>query len=78
MEKQKIDRVIEAFRNYINLKEEMMTTQSSVGKPGFSEKSSAEGPTAGISPIIKFDGRSRVARRLPTPYKKDLIKKKEK
>jgi hypothetical protein len=60
------------------LKEEMMTTQSSPGKPGFSEKSPAEGPTAGITPVIKFDGRSKIARRLPIPYKKDLIKKKEK
>ena len=30
----------------------MMTTQSTAGKPGFSEKSPAEGPTAGFTPNI--------------------------
>lgn len=49
MEKKKIDKVIEAFRNYKSLKEEMMSTQSTDGKPGFSEKSPSEGPTAGYS-----------------------------
>lgn len=50
MKKKKIDIVIEAFRNYINLKEEMMTTQSSPGKPGFSSDSDDKGPVAGRSP----------------------------
>ena len=76
MEKKKIDRVIEAFRNYINLKEEMMSTQSSSGKPGFSASADAKGPTAGFDALMKFDGRSKIARRLPPLYRKDLIKKK--
>jgi len=54
MEKKKIDKVIEAFRNYINLKEEMMTTQSSAGKPGFSSDADDKGPTAGRSPKMFF------------------------
>ena len=30
----------------------MMTTQSSAGKPGFSSKADAEGPTAGYDPVM--------------------------
>ena len=29
-----------------------MTTQSSAGKPGFSSKADAEGPTAGYDPVM--------------------------
>ena len=29
-----------------------MTTQSSAGKPGFSNKADAEGPTAGYDPVM--------------------------
>ena len=29
-----------------------MTTQSSAGKPGFSGKADAEGPTAGYDPVL--------------------------
>ncbi len=54
-----------------------MVTASTTSAPGFSEKSPAEGPTAGMSPLVKFDGRSKIARRLPPPYKSDLIKKKK-
>jgi hypothetical protein len=54
MKKKKIDIVIEAFRNYINLKEEMMTTQSSPGKPGFSADADDKGPVAGKSPKMVF------------------------
>jgi hypothetical protein len=58
MEKKKIDKVVEAFRNYINLKEEMMTTQSSPGKPGFSSDADDQGPTAGRSPKMFFLART--------------------
>ena len=30
----------------------MMTTGSTAGKPGFSSKADAEGPTAGFDPVI--------------------------
>ena len=46
MKKTKLDRII----NFI--KEEMMTTGSTAGKPGFSSKADAEGPTAGFDPVI--------------------------
>ena len=44
MEKKKLDRIINFIR------EEMMTTGSTAGKPGFSSKADAEGPTAGFDP----------------------------
>jgi hypothetical protein len=75
MEKKKIDKVIEAFRHYINLKEEGMVTGSVSGNPGFSGSSNPTGPTAGFDPVMKFDCRSKIARRLPSPYRTDLIKK---
>jgi hypothetical protein len=71
MEKKKLDWIIQIIR-------EQMVTGSTAGAPGFSEKSPVEGPTAGMSPVVNFDGRSRVARRLPSPYRVDLIKKKKK
>ena len=77
MKKKKIDKVIEAFRNYINLKEEGMVTGSIAGKPGFSGSADPKGPTAGFDPLMKFDGRSSVARRLPPKYRSDLIRKKK-
>ena len=40
MDKKKINRIIDFVR------EEMMTTNSTPGKPGFSGKADAEGPTA--------------------------------
>lgn len=46
MEKTKLDRIINFIR------EEMMTTGSTAGKPGFSSKADAEGPTAGYDPTM--------------------------
>ena len=46
MEKKKLDRIIEIVR------EEMMTTGSTPGKPGFSSKADAAGPTAGFDPVM--------------------------
>ncbi len=46
MEKTKLDRIINFIR------EEMMTTASTAGKPGFSSKADAEGPTAGFDPVM--------------------------
>ncbi len=54
MEKTKLDRIINFIR------EEMMTTASTAGKPGFSSKADAEGPTAGYDPYGK-------RKRKPTP-----------
>ena len=46
MEKKKLDRIIDIVR------EEMMTTGSTPGKPGFSSKTDAAGPTAGFDPVM--------------------------
>ena len=47
MKKTKLDRILNFIR------EEMMTTGSTAGKPGFSSKADAEGPTAGFDPKLK-------------------------
>ena len=47
MKKTKLDRIISFIR------EEMMTTGSTAGKPGFSSKGDADGPTAGFDPTLK-------------------------
>jgi hypothetical protein len=49
MEKTKVERVIEAFRNYIYLKE-MMVANSPGTSGGFSTDSDDKGPVAGRSP----------------------------
>ena len=56
MKKTKLDRIINFIR------EEMMTTGSSAGKPGFSSKADAEGPTAGFDPLL-----GKKKKRRPTP-----------
>ena len=46
MEIRKLDRIINIIR------EEMMTTGSTPGKPGFSSAAPAKGPTAGFDPVM--------------------------
>ena len=46
MKKTPLDKIIDIIR------EEMMTTGSTAGKPGFSSKAPAKGPTAGFDPVI--------------------------
>ena len=42
------------------IREQMMTTGSVPGKPGFSSKAAAKGPTAGYDPVIgKVEKRKR-------------------
>ena len=42
------------------IREQMMTTGSVPGKPGFSNKANAKGPTAGFDPVIgKVEKRKR-------------------
>ena len=47
MNQKVLTRIIEFIR------EEMMSTGSTAGKPGFSSKADAKGPTAGFDPVIK-------------------------
>jgi len=55
-----------------------MSTASTAGKAGFggSAQGFNPGPTAGYDKLI-FDGRSKVAKRLPPPYKEALINRKK-
>jgi hypothetical protein len=79
MEKKKIDRVIEAFRNYRSLKEEgvpTMSTGSTVGNPGFSGAADAKGPTAGFDPVIGFTRRKGPQIKLPPGSRKRWMKPK--
>jgi hypothetical protein len=72
----KVDKLISIIRN---IREEMaMTTASTAGKAGFGGNAQGfdPGPTAGYDKPL-FDGRSRVARRLPPPYKSALINNKK-
>jgi len=46
MKKTPLDKIIDIIR------EEMMTTGSTAGKPGFSSKAPAKGPTAGFDPVM--------------------------
>ena len=46
MKKTPLDKIIDIIR------EEMMTTGSTAGKPGFSSKAPAKGPTGGFDPVM--------------------------
>jgi len=59
MEKKKLDRIIEIVR------EEMMTTGSTPGKPGFSSAAPAKGPTSGFDPV-----QGKMEKRKPPKYMK--------
>ena len=74
-----INKIIAIVRN---LQEDAptMSTASTAGKAGFggSAQGFDPGPTAGKDlPLGKFDGRSKIVRRLPPPYKKSLINSKK-
>ena len=80
MEKRKIDRVIEAFRHYIQLKEEggmVANVPGSQGGGGSQTDPKGTKGLVGFDPVIEFDGRSRIARRLPPPYRRSLNKKRK-
>lgn len=66
-----IDKIISIIRT---LKEEGMV----VGAGGFTGAAEPKGPVAGYDKVMKFDGRSKVARRLPPHYKSALINSKKK
>ena len=46
MKKTNLEKILNLIR------ESMMTIGSTAGKPGFSSKSNAEGPTAGLDPVM--------------------------
>lgn len=68
----KVDKLIQIIRL---LKEEGGMV---VGAGGFTGSADPKGPVAGYDIPMTFDGRSRIARRLPPPYKTALINLKKK
>ena len=71
MKKTKLDRIISFIR------EEMMTTGSTAGKPGFSSKADAEGPTAGFDPVLGTGRRKKKYLKLGHGSRKRWMKKDE-
>jgi len=71
MDSKKLDRIISIIK-------EQMVANAPGSSGGFSGSADSKGPVAGFDPVMKFDGRSKVAKRLPPPYRADLIKKKKK
>lgn len=65
-----IDKIIDIIRT---LKEEGMV----VGAGGFTDAADPKGPVAGYDPVMKFDGRGKIMRRLPPEYRKLLSKGKK-
>jgi hypothetical protein len=63
MDKDKIDRFIDAFRsamyNEFSVTEEGMVANPPGGSGGFSNSSPAAGPTAGFDSVMKLDGRNK-------------------
>ena len=86
MEKQKIDRFIDAFRNAMyhefQVDEEGMVANAPGAQGGFGGDSPAAGPTAGFTPVMtpkkekefKLDGRNKYVKK----YISDLMSKREK
>ena len=67
MEREKIDRVIDAFRtamyNEFSVNEEGMVANTPGGSGGFGGSSPAAGPTAGYDSTLKFDGRNKYVKK---------------
>ena len=53
------------------IREEMMSTGSTAGKPGFSGKADAEGPTAGFDPLLGKKKKYIYMRRVRKNWKKN-------
>jgi len=73
MDSKKLERIISIIK-------EQMVANAPGGSGGVSDETNPTGKDgpAGFSPVIKFNGRSKIARRLPPPYRTDLINKKKK
>ena len=78
MDKDKIDRFVDAFRtamyNEFSVNEEGMVANPPGGSGGFSGSSSAAGPTAGYDSTLKLDGRNKYVKKAI----KDLMDRQQK
>ena len=70
MERKKLNRIV-------NLIREQMATNSVAGKPGFSSKADAEGPTAGFDPVIGKVQKRKKFIKLPPGSRKRWMKDKD-
>ena len=78
MDKDKIDRFVNAFRSAMydefSVNEEGMVANPPGGSGGFSNSSPAAGPTAGYDTNMKFDGRNKFVKKAI----KDLMDRQQK
>ena len=78
MDKDKIDRFVDAFRtamyNEFSVNEEGMVANPPGGSGGFGGSSNSAGPTAGYDPVMKLDGRNKYVKKAI----KDLMDRKKK
>jgi len=78
MDKDKIDRFVDAFRtamyNEFSVNEEGMVANPPGGSGGFSSSSPAAGPTAGYDSTLKLDGRNKYVKKAI----KDLMDRQQK
>lgn len=70
MEKNKIDRIIEAFRNYKILREEGVGPTMNVGSGGFTGSANPKGPVAGFDPTMGLQRRKKPQIKLPSGSRK--------
>lgn len=78
MDKDKIDKFVDAFRsamyNEFSVNEEGMVANPPGGSGGFSGSSAAAGPTAGYDPVMRLDGRNKYVKKAI----KDLMARQQK
>jgi len=81
MDKDKIDRIIDAFRSAMytefSVNEEGMVANPPGGSGGFSGSSNPSGPTAGYDPVMKLDGRRKNVKKYIDKLLKNRERRKE-
>ena len=82
MEREKIDRIIDAFRSSMyrefGVNEEGMIANPPGGSGGFSQSSDPKGPTAGYDKSMKIDGRRKHVKRYIDRLMKNRKKREDK
>lgn len=81
MDKDKIDRIINAFRSAMytefSVNEEEIVANPPGGSGGFGGSSNPSGPTAGYDPVMKIDGRRKNVKKYIDKLLKNREKRKE-
>ena len=71
MKKKNLEKILNLIR------ESMMTTGSTAGKPGFSSKADADGPTAGFTPVMGMVQKRKKFIKLPPGSRKRWMQDKD-